>query len=78
MDLHAVLPQPALIRGVVLGLALILTLFCLMMLAPALYWAAFLHWHKAIPPLLVGPVVCIFAFNFWVTWLRLRQRDGDE
>jgi hypothetical protein len=65
-------------RGAVLGIAIILTLFGLIMLAPALYWAALSHWHEAIPLLLIGPVACIFAFNFYVTWLRLRQRDGDE
>ena len=66
------------IRGAVLGMALILTLFGLMMLVPALYWAALSRWQKAMPLLLIGPVACIFAFNFYATWLRLRQRDGDE
>jgi O-antigen/teichoic acid export membrane protein len=65
-------------RAAVLGIAIILTLFGLIMLAPALYWAALSHWHEAIPLLLIGPVACIFAFNFYVTWLRLRQRDGDK
>jgi hypothetical protein len=70
--------RPRRTRGAVLGIAVILTLFGLMMLAPALYWAASSHWQKAMPLLLIGPVAWIFAFNFYATWLRLRPGDGDE
>ena len=61
----------------VLGIAIILTVFSLMLLAPALYLAALSHWHEAIPPLVVGPVACVFAFNFWASYARLRIRQRN-
>jgi hypothetical protein len=66
------------LRRTVLSLAVILTLFSLLMLVPGLYHAALLHWNKAIPLLMIGPAGCVFAVNFWAEWLRIRQRDGDQ
>jgi hypothetical protein len=61
----------------VLGIAIILTVFSLMLLAPALYGAALSHWHEAILPLLIGLVACVFAFNFWASYARLRIRQRE-
>ena len=65
-------------RGAVLGIALILTLVGLLMLASAVYVVVTGPPYEAIPLLLIGLVACIFALKFYLTWLRLWQRDGSE
>jgi len=52
-----------------LGIAVVLTLFGVLMVAAA--------WNEAgLPFFLLAAVAWIFALNFFVAWVRLRQRDG--
>jgi hypothetical protein len=63
--------EASIAKGALLvGIAVVLTLFGVLMVAAA--------WNEAVLPFfLLAAVAWIFALNFFVAWVRLRQRDGD-
>ena len=65
--------------GPLFGIAVVLALGSVLLFERAIYAASELepNWSEVSILCLLGVVAWIFAFNFFVAWLRLRG-DGDE
>ena len=63
-------------RGPLLGIAVVLTLWGVLMFGLAVFRASHFVWSRAIIAFLVGLVSWIIAVILYSTWLQLR--DGGE
>jgi hypothetical protein len=59
-----------------LGIAVVLTLWGVLMFGLAVFWTSHFVWSRAIIAFLVGLVTWIMAVILYSTWLQLR--DGGE
>ena len=65
-------------KGPLLGIAVVLTLFGVLMFGKAVWTVVYApEWGNAGVPFLICAVAWIFAFNFFSAWLHLRDIGGE-